>query len=124
MMYDPLVHEWPLRYFTPQELTCRCCGKLKLNIEAAARLDRARELLGSPMFLLSAYRCKKHNESVGGAVKSQHLLGGAFDIKTFDRWTQLKTFDALYTAGFTGFGFYHNFIHADVGTRRCWVHHV
>ncbi len=42
-------------------------------------LEPARAALG-PLAVRSGYRCKKLNSAIGGATKSQHLLGQAADI--------------------------------------------
>ena len=47
-------------------------------------LDPAREKLGKPITVNSGYRCRHHNEAVGGAVKSQHMAGEAADITCSD----------------------------------------
>lgn len=35
---------------------------------------------GRPLPIKSGYRCERHNDAVGGAFASQHLLGTAADI--------------------------------------------
>ena len=85
-----------MKWFTEKEFKCRCCGELPLstgsgqaareNIKAlvANVLDPAREKLGKPITVNSGYRCRHHNEIVGGAVKSQHMAGEAADITCSD----------------------------------------
>ena len=85
-----------MKWFTEKEFKCRCCGELPLstgsgqaareNIKAlvANVLDPAREKLGKPITVNSGYRCRHHNEAVGGAVKSQHMAGEAADITCSD----------------------------------------
>lgn len=45
-------------------------------------LDPARNLLGSPIYVNSGYRCDRLNKAVGGVPKSYHRLGRAADITT------------------------------------------
>jgi len=77
-----------MKYFTDQELRCRCCGQLppfaRENIEAlvANVLDPLREVYGKPIHVTSGYRCLKHNTAVGGVKNSQHMIGQAADINT------------------------------------------
>lgn len=44
-------------------------------------LQPLRRMLGVPIYVTSGYRCKTLNDRVGGAKKSQHLVGQAVDIK-------------------------------------------
>lgn len=46
----------------------------------ATQLDRVRSLLGVPVIVSSAYRAPRVNEAVGGAKRSQHMLGQAVDF--------------------------------------------
>ena len=76
-----------MRWFKDKEFACRCCGELppfaRENIEALVRnvLDPVREKLGKPIQVNSGYRCKSHNEAVGGVKGSQHLVGEAADLR-------------------------------------------
>ena len=76
-----------MRWFKDKEFACRCCGELppfaRENIEALVRnvLDPVREKLGKPIQVNSGYRCKNHNEAVGGVKGSQHLVGEAADLR-------------------------------------------
>lgn len=42
--------------------------------------ERIREIIGHPLIVTSGYRCKPLNESLGGAIVSQHMLFEAIDI--------------------------------------------
>jgi len=71
--------------FSISEFSCRCgCtmpSGVLLNIERlAVELQLLRTRCGASITINSAYRCKAHNKSVGGAKSSQHLLGKAADI--------------------------------------------
>jgi len=82
------------------------------------RLQAARERVGRAFVIHSAHRCALHNARVGGAPLSQHLrLAVDIGLVGHDRMEVLR---ALRAAGFTGFGYYRNFIHADFGAARSW----
>lgn len=48
--------------------------------ELAQTLDQVQLLLGSPLYIDSAFRCPKLNSAVGGAATSAHLEGYAADF--------------------------------------------
>ena len=79
-----------MKWFTEKEFKCRCCGELPAEVQGNVKalvanvLDPAREKLGLPITVNSGYRCRHHNETVGGAVKSQHMAGEAADITCSD----------------------------------------
>ena len=113
---------WPAPNFSPAELTCRCCGRVKVETAALIMLQAVRESMGRALRINSAYRCPIHNANVGGAPLSQHKEGKAFDISV-SGWTEDERAElvaAAYHAGFTGFGGYTSFLHVDVGRRRQW----
>jgi uncharacterized protein YcbK (DUF882 family) len=49
--------------------------------ELVQLLEKVRAITGRPLVVVSGYRCEPHNKAVGGAPKSQHLLGRAADIR-------------------------------------------
>ena len=69
---------WP--NFSPAEIACRGNGSLQINVEALDKLQALRDRLGKPLIVRSAYRSPEHNRAVGGATRSKHLDGAAFDI--------------------------------------------
>lgn len=71
---------WPAENFNRREFACKCgCGGDTVDAELLAVLAEIRAELG-PVFVVSGYRCAKHNTRVGGAATSQHLAGKAADI--------------------------------------------
>ena len=76
-----------MKYFKINEFVCHCgCempAEARQNIEAlvANVLDPVRDEYGKPIYVNSGYRCEKHNASVGGVPRSQHLVGQAADIR-------------------------------------------
>jgi uncharacterized protein YcbK (DUF882 family) len=87
--------------------------------DALDTLTAAREIVGRPFRILSAYRDPIHNAKVGGAPLSRHKYGDAFDIALTGH-DRDELLEACKTAGFRGFGFYNTFLHVDLGSRRSW----
>jgi uncharacterized protein YcbK (DUF882 family) len=72
------------KYFKLDEFKCKCCGKAPMDEKLLENLDKVREEFGKPITVTSGYRCEKRNKEIGGALKSQHILGKAADIKGDD----------------------------------------
>lgn len=76
-----------IRYFTREELRCKCggryCGGFPAEPkEAAVRVaDRARAHFGRPGHNVSFLRCKEWNRLQGGVANSQHMYGEAMDLR-------------------------------------------
>ena len=112
---------WRWSSFSPQEIACRGTGEILVHEAALDGLEEMRRRLDKPIIITSAYRSKSHNRKVGGARRSQHLKGMAFDISMQNQNPFM--FEAIARAcGFTGFGFYpkKNFMHIDMGRAREW----
>ena len=117
------------QHFKRREFACKGCkfasscpyghgyGKGLAIIDAGTVniLEAVRSEFGEPVTVHSGFRCQQHNSRVGGAVRSQHLLGTAADISV--RYTNLSVvydfLDPLVTGGLSK---YKTFIHLD--TRR------
>lgn len=67
-------------HFSVQELACRCCGRLWIAPGLLDALEELREAAGSPITVLSGFRCPAHNRRVGGGPHSRHLTGQAADL--------------------------------------------
>jgi hypothetical protein len=110
---------WP--NFSPAEIACRGSGQLKLHPAALDTLQALRDRLGKPLIVRSAYRSPEHNRAVGGATRSKHMEGTAFDIAMANH--DPASFEAAARAvGFLGFGYYprSGFMHVDLGPARSW----
>jgi len=93
---------WP--NFSRAEIACRGTGKLKLHPEALDTLQALRDRLGKPLIVRSGYRSPEHNRAVGGATRSKHMEGTAFDISMANH--DPESFEAAAReVGFLGFGF-------------------
>lgn len=120
--------EWSKRWpnFTPTELACKGSGDLIVNYKALDALQTLRTMWRRPLVITSAFRTPKHNAAVGGAPKSKHLTGQAFDVR-MHQYADAAVVSFIYyatKAGFTGFGIYLDrpvrFIHIDTGPTRTW----
>ena len=117
---------WP--NFAPTELAS-WGGELRINERALDGLQAVRTELGKPMHVNSAYRSEAHNRHVGGAPRSQHKAGTAFDIalrggNDLRKQAYGDRIEALARKhGAKGIGRYNSFIHIDwrSGSRvRTW----
>lgn len=112
-----------MKYFTIKEL-CETTKPFpnipneeqKANLEYLVDniLDKARDILGSPIKVSSGFRSPQVNKAVGGAVNSQHTKGEAADLTCYDN---KKLFNILRKMG--GFSqlineFNYSWIHVSV----------
>ena len=74
-----------------------------------------------PKLRKGSYRSPEHNRAVGGATRSKHMDGAAFDIGMANHDPVALEASAR-EVGFLGFGFYprSGFIHVDLGPARQW----
>lgn len=103
------------KHFKSSEFACRHCGETKINSELIVVLELVRMHFNSPVTINSSYRCPTHNKAVGGADKSQHLLGTAADIvvKGVTPAAVYQFVDTVFPNSY-GLGRYDNFTHVDV----------
>ena len=112
---------WRWKNFSPAGIACRGTGSIRVHEEALDRLQALRDRLGKPLIVRSAYRSPAHNRAVGGASRSKHMDGTAFDIAMANH--DPVAFEAAARAvGFLGFGYYprSGFMHIDLGPARQW----
>jgi hypothetical protein len=116
--------DWHWTSFSPREIACKGTGSLLIDTEAMDKLQALRNYLGKPLILTSAYRSPEHNRRVGGAKRSKHMEGIAFDVR-MDNHDPHKFEAAARACGFTGFGYYpkSGFMHIDTGPARTWGTH-
>lgn len=106
-----------VNYFSDKELCCSCCGLNNFSPELLTVLNCIRVLLGRPVVLNSACRCKNHNREVGGSKGSSHLKGLAADIRVNGSRERFDLLLAIFQ--FTGLpvtrvGIAKSFIHIDI----------
>ena len=100
--------------FTAHEFWCHHCKTAKINGSLLYRLELLRkELKDTPIHITSGYRCKHHNEEVGGVKKSQHMLGKAADIQV-KGYTPIEVSIAAKKVGFSFIKVYSGWTHVDV----------
>lgn len=100
------------QYFTDDELRCKCCEKLVIDLDFRTRLNNARALAGFAFVVTSGYRCEQHNQAVG-STSTNHVLGKAADIKCTNGWTRYAIVRAMIEANMMGIGIGNYFIHCD-----------
>lgn len=68
-------------HFNRREFACHCgCGFAAVDKKLNEVLEDIRNHFDMPLIINSACRCADYNIKVGGAKKSQHVLGMAADI--------------------------------------------
>ena len=115
------MSEWRWPNFSPQEMASKREGELMIDEAAMDKLQKLRNILGKPLLITSAYRSEAHNRAVGGATRSQHRLGKAFDVR-MENHDPHHFEQVARSVGFTGFGHYpkSGFMHIDTGPARRW----
>lgn len=117
---------WPGKYFRRSEFECKCgCGFDTVDAQLLDGLDWIRDRIHFKLIVNSGCRCPKHNREIGGAKKSQHLLGRAADIRPtataalHSMETLRDVVFAAYDHGyFNGLGLYNTFIHVDTRSKE------
>ena len=75
-----------IKYFTREELRCKCGGRYCNGFPAEPQelvvriADQARAHFGRPAINVSFLRCQRWNAISGGVANSQHMYGEAMDI--------------------------------------------
>ena len=110
-MSEPLFIADHLLY---SEMACPCCGRAIITPELEAAWESFRNELGKPVQILSGYRCKNHNRSIGGATRSQHMYGNALDIACRHALLESEEiYRLLIRCGFRGIGHGRGIFHID-----------
>ena len=104
----------------PNKTPCDWCGgEYYHDADFMDSLQALRTTCGRPIFINSGHRCEIHNLQVGGVPGSQHEKIAA-DILLFNHPDRRNLAAMAKIAGFTGFGYYQNFLHVDKGRKRFW----
>ena len=107
--------------FESTEFDCKCknktCTTTEIDPKLVEYLQKIRNYFGKAVTINSAYRCDKHNKSVGGASNSKHKYGQAADIK-ISGVKPLKVAQYAEFIGIKGIGQYSNFVHIDTRTNK------
>ncbi len=84
------------------------------------KLQAIRDHFGAAVTVNSAYRTESYNRKVGGASKSYHMTGQAFDIAV-KRGTPLEVARYAQELGVKGIIQYNNFVHVDSRSTKYWA---
>lgn len=108
--------------FQVKEFACKDgTDQILIDMELVEKLQVLRERVGRAVIISSGYRTTAHNAKVGGATKSQHLLGKAADIKVSGYPAETLAVIAE-EVGFRGIGIYTWGIHVDTrATKTKWT---
>jgi zinc D-Ala-D-Ala carboxypeptidase len=109
---------WRWKNFTPLELSSPNSGEYYHHIATLDAIQSARDILGRPLVINSGHRDWLHNIAVRGAPRSAHLWI-AVDISLIGQ-SPWELYRVLKAVGFSSFGLYKNFIHADLRPGRLW----
>jgi uncharacterized protein YcbK (DUF882 family) len=108
--------------FRLSEFACRCSKEHehKISKELVDTLQKLRDELGEPLEITSGYRDPEHNKAIGGAPKSQHVLGNAVDLKCSNMDKLYELCEKYFMA--VGDGRKIGFIHVDLrkNKQRRW----
>ena len=115
-------------HFSKSEFDCNDGSDMPpevfLNVEKlATQLEVLRLFFDKPIKINSGYRSPKYNEHIGGATKSQHLLGTASDIivegiNPSDVADAVEALIRIGAVNFGGLGRYTTFTHLDIRSHR------
>lgn len=106
--------------FTTLEFDCHgkgCCSSTKVDSKLVNYLQQIRDHFGKAVSINSGYRCPKHNASVGGASRSNHMDGEAADIRVSGK-TPIEVARVAEKLGILGIGVYSWGVHIDTRTSK------
>lgn len=112
--------QWHKRFpnFSKNELACKCCGLLNIDLDFLDNIQGAREFAEIPFPVNSACRCEEYNKKVGGHPTSLHITTeikqcGAIDIGCTSNRKRGIIIDIIVAYDFTHIGMAKDFIHVD-----------
>jgi len=114
--------------FSKSEFDCNDGSEMPDSVfenvkQLAKELQVLRDFIGKPIKINSGYRSPSYNRSIGGASRSQHLLGKAADIRVdgISSRELRGIIEELIKDGrlnFKGIGAYTNFTHVDIREKK------
>ena len=109
--------------FSKLEVQCPCsCGANKISSVLIEKLQKVRNIIGTPILITSGVRCEFYNASIKASMNSSHIpddhgIGNAVDIactNSKDRYELVELAQKFFKRiGISG-GSYGGFIHLDV----------
>ena len=110
--------------FYLDEFECRDKSDIPLKVfsnilELVEQMQKIRDILGKTITVNSGYRSPNYNKSIGGASRSQHILGKAcdFTVKGLTPYQVADRLEDLMQGGSIingGLGEYDTFTHYDI----------
>lgn len=70
-------------HFTRAELSCKCCGEMRLSEAFVNKLEALRVDAGFPFHISSGYRCPKHNQAVSSTGARGPHTRDAVDVRIY-----------------------------------------
>jgi hypothetical protein len=121
-------------HFRASELDCNCCNTLVIDLDLIKSLEAYRNVVKTPIYITSGYRCQKHNARVGGVSNSFHTKGLAVDFNLGRKNMIFAMFPILFNyfnrigiyaeAWDSGNNYIKGFFHVDTGSTpspRYWI---
>ena len=110
------------RNFKVKEFRCKDgSDKILIDVDFVTdKLQAIRDHFGAAVTINSAYRTAAYNKKVGGASKSFHMSGQAFDIAVKGH-TPLEVAQYAQTIDINGIIQYNTFVHVDSREKRYWA---
>ncbi|MBO5208472.1 MAG: glycoside hydrolase family protein [Lachnospiraceae bacterium] len=108
--------------FQVKEFRCKDgSDKILVDVDFVKdKLQKIRDHFGAPVTINSAYRTVTYNKKVGGASKSYHMAGQAFDIVVKGK-TPAEVARYAQQIGVTGIIQYNSFVHVDSRNTKYWA---
>ena len=99
--------------FARKEFECKSgCGFNTVDVKLIEYLEKIRTHFDAPLTVNSGCRCSKYNKRIGGASRSQHMIGRAADI-TIRGIVPRQIADYAESINVSGVGRYSTFTHID-----------
>lgn len=91
------ARDWPLKYFSPEEVADSRDGSLVLDLDFGRLMDDLRREAGIPIIVNSWYRTPEHNAAISSTGRGgPHTTGAAADIRAhgeFALWLIATAYD-------------------------------
>lgn len=104
----------PSVYFRETEFQKVGCSSQQMSLDLLSKLDKFREIYGSPITISSAYRSVAHEKSKGRTGSSSHCKGLAVDVYCIGDQTRYEMLKSALLAGFCRIGVGSTFLHLDI----------